>query len=149
MKKETTKNQKIETIIRRIIREVKLGKKDPSILNQLCNLTEYIEKRNYTLEETVDAFPICAGRTYQELKYVRKTVFELLLEELKNPDHSMLTTYRIYIALYVLNLKKYIPKSNPKVKICDTLWGLDDTGDFQQAFKMLSLMDNIIENDKK
>ena len=148
MKSETTKNQKIETIIKRIVREVKFGKKDPNILNQLCNITEYIQKKNYSNEEAVIAFPICAGRTYQELKYIRKTVFDILLEELKNSDYSMLTTYRIYIALYVLNLKQYIPKSNPKVKLCDALWGFDNTGSFHTAFKMLSLMDEIIENEK-
>lgn len=149
MKKQTSKKPKIETIIKRIVREVKLGKKDPSILNQLCNLTEYVERKNYNPEEFVDAFPICAGRTYQEIKFIRKSVFDILSEELKNTDHSMLTTYRIYIALYVLNVKKYIPKSNPKVKLCDTLWGIDNTGNFQLAFKMLSLMDDIIENEKQ
>lgn len=142
MERKTAKPQ-IETIVKRVVRDVKFGKKDPSILNQLCNLTEYIEKRNYTSEEMTEAFPVCANRTYQELKRIRKDVYNTLYDDIKSSDYSMMTTYRIYVALVVLYPERHLPMSNPKIKLCDILWGYDNTGNFNMVFEMLGLMDKI------
>ena len=145
MKKQAQKNQKIETIIKRICRKVLCDGKKQDILNQLCNLIEHIEKRNYSAEEMVESFPVCAGLTYQELKYVRREVYKRLFTELTSSDHSMLVTYRICVAIYHLYPNKWtsLPMSNPKVKLSTTLWEFDNTCDFTMAFKMLSLMDKI------
>lgn len=145
MEKQTTpKTKKTETIIRTIVREVKFGKKDPFILNRIASLVENIEHLNFTDEEFAEHFPLCAGKTYDELKRIRREVYKQLSETIKEPSNSMLATYRMYVALVTLFPDRRVTQSNKKIKVAKDLWEFDNTGSFKRVFKLLENMDGVI-----
>lgn len=145
MAKQTS--QKTETAITQIIKEIEFGRRTTIILDRIPLFVENIEKRVYTDEEFADFFPICAGKSYQELKHIRKEVYKRLSEDIKNPSNTMLSTYRMYIALCNLYPKKKVPLSNLKIKLCKELWFSDLYTDFRQGLKMAILMDSIISDE--
>lgn len=143
-KQAKPKTKKTETIIMRIVREVKFGRKDPTILNQLSSLIENIERMNFTDEEFAEHFPLCAWKNMDELKRIRREVYKKLSEDIKDPSLSVTATYRMYVALDILFPERRITQSNFKIKIAKDLWYFDNTGSFTRVFKMLENMDRVI-----
>lgn len=136
-----SRRKKSETIANQVIGKVIYGKTDASILNELTNLTEYIERKNYSQQEVLDYLPHFADRTFAEMVMIHKEISSQLFIRIKQPERTFLQTYRIYIALSVLEPEKHIPLSNPKIKFCARFFADDHSKHLSESFKTIKLID--------
>ena len=136
------RRKKSETIANQIIGRVIYDKYEPAILNELTNLTEYIEQRNYSPAEIAQYLPHFADRSLAEMVMIHKEVYHQLSLRLKTSDLTFLQTYRTYIALKAMEPEKNISMSNPRIKFCAKYYITDPALNLRDSFKTIALIDN-------
>ena len=130
-----------ETVAKQICGKVIWGKTDPTVLNRLANLQEYIEMKNYTPDEIATYIPFVKDRSYEEMLSIYKDVYNELYERIKDTHNTMLQTFRMYIALMVLKPEKDIPMNNVMIEFCRKYWKFDSNGSLKESLKLISLID--------
>ncbi len=111
---------KFQIIIEQSVSKVVNGKPtDIQIINELAILTEYIEKKNYTLDEIQTAIPTFANLTFDDMVLLHKEIYTQLANRIKKASYMFLQIYRMYYTLTVMKPEKRIPESNHKIKFCN------------------------------
>lgn len=115
--------QQMDKTISQAVRLV-LKDKSPQIINHLCNMNEYIEKGNFTIQERKEYLTLFSQYSISDLKKIKRALYARLAEELVKPERTYLETFRTIIAMDSLYPNRKIPNSNPKIKFCKYLWSI-------------------------
>ncbi len=136
------RRKKNQTIAKQVIGKVIYGKTtDTKIISELTNLTEYIERKNYTPDQIQEWLPHFADRTFPEMVMIHKEVYAQLAARIRQLDCTFLQTYRMYLVMSVMEPNKHIPVSNPKIKFCARYYLMDQATRLSESFKTIALID--------
>lgn len=139
------RRKKNQTIAKQVIGKVIFGKpNETKIINELTNLTEYIENKNYTPDQIQEWIPTFADRTFAEMVMIHKEIYAQLATRIKQSDCTFLQTYRMYLTMRTLEPERYIPVSNPKIKFCAKYYLMDAAAHLADSFKMIALIDTCL-----
>ena len=139
------RRKKTQTVANQVIGKVIYGKPtDIKIISELTNLTEYIERKNYTPEQIQEWLPTFADRTFAEMVMIHKEVYAQLAVRIRQADCTFLQTYRMYLTMCVMEPEKRIPVSNPKIKFCSRFYLSDQTTKLSESFKTIALIDTCL-----
>lgn len=116
------KKTPLEKVVDATVRAVLKGGNDKDIINQLCCMQEHINRENYSREEIEEVFPMYLDFSVQEMKKIRREVWERLKGCLYNPENTYQQTFRMILVASVLEIPDVPAKHNNKVKFCKNYW---------------------------